>query len=416
MFMSDNQSHENWLATRQLEPRWSVGLSGIVNLIVLLIATFVVWWVFFSVEGFFKLYTPLLGFSLVIWTLLILLWQTELFDFWPFSRGFLQNGNPVGKGAVLTALMVVIYLVLIIGFVFFVMGKFGITYFNWNSLAQYGKFGQDPTSARETASWAMLSLSIPFFLLSVWFMFGIGKDLFPELRQPKLGLAMWSVMAVFAIYVYFIFFHPHLGSMFYPKQIYTAVPPWWEGIAHTNSAEFSLGILFCSVVGVFYAFHLWDGWPYNLVQKQPWRFIFFAIVSLVIGYIVFRVQLYIFDYLWEEAYLGGQNEANFGWRYSHTVTMANFVLVIALIQNIFFGQAYEKMNRILRPILKTVVAIALGLLFALAYYAWGPTLLGVSEGVSHPSENASAFLIMMINLIMMQDYFMDRWPGYRLKK
>ncbi len=414
--MSNNQTNENWLERRRLEPRWSVGISGLMNLIFLSAAVFAVWWVVFSNAGIFKLYTPLLGFSLVIWTLLILLWQSELFDFWPLSKSFLEKGNPLAKGVTLTGMLVVIYLVLVIGIIFFVMGKLGITYFNWNSLAEYGEFGQDPTSARETASWAMLSLSVPFFLISVWFMFGIGKDLFPELKQPKRGFAMWSIAAVFSIYLYFIFFHPHLGSMFYPKQVYTAVPPWWESFAQTNSAEYSLGILFCSVVGVFYVFHLWDGWPYTMIQKQPWRFIFFAAFSLIIGYAIFRIQLSIFDYLWYEAYVGGQNEANFGWRYSHTVTMANFVLVVALVQNIFFGQAYDSLNRIVRSITKTVVALVGGLAFAWAYYAWGPTLLGVCEGVSHPSENAAAFLIMVINLIMIQDYFMDRWPGYRLKK
>lgn len=34
-----------------------------------------------------------------------------------------------------------------------------------------------------------------------------------------------------------------------------------------------------------------------------------------------EIQLYIMDYLWEKAYIGGQNNANFGWRYSHTITM-----------------------------------------------------------------------------------------------
>jgi len=416
MAVLNKQSEQGWLATRQLTPRWSVGVSGLINLIVLVAAVLVVWWVFFANAGVFKLYTPLLGFSLVIWTLLIVLWQAELFDFWPFSRSFLQNANPLLKGASFTALTIIIYLVLVIGLVYIVMGKLGITYFNWESLMKFGEFGQDATSTRETASWAMLSLSIPFFIFSVWFMLGIGDNLFPELKQPKRGIAMWFIIAVFSIYLYFIFFHPHIGSMFYPKQIYAAVPPWWEGIAHTNSAEYSLGILFCSVIGIFLSFHLWDGWPFNLVTKQPWRFIAFAVISLVWGYVIFSVQLFIFDYFWGEAYTGGQNESNFGWRYSHTVTMANFVLVIALIQNIFFGQAFEKMNIILRSVIKTVVAIVVGMLFAWAYYAWGPVVLGVCEGVSHPSENAAAFLITVINLIMIQDYFMDRWPGYRLKK
>jgi hypothetical protein len=96
--------------------------------------------------------------------------------------------------------------------------------------------------------------------------------------------------------------------------------------------------------------------------------------------------------------------------------MANFILIIALIQNIFFGKAYEKMNAVLRSIIKTIIAVVAGLLLAWGYYTWGPTILGVCEGVSHPSENAAAFLIMCVNLIMIQDYFMDRWPGYRLKK
>lgn len=414
--MSSSQKDGFWLEERGLEPRWSLAASGLANLAVWIVAVLVVWWIVFSNQGVVKLYTPLLGFSLVIWTLLIMLWLAELFDFWPFSRRFLQSAHPLTKGAVFTATTLAIYLVLIFGIVFFIIGKLGITYFNWNSLMEFGELGQDMTSVRENTSWAMLCLSIPFFLVSVWFMRGLGKDLFHELKEPKFGLANWLFVTVVSIPLYVIFFHPHLGSMFHPQQVYTAVPPWWQAIAHTNSAEYTLGILFCSVIGVFYTLHLWDGWPLQLVRRQPWRFIYFAVGSLVIGYLIFRIQLWIFDRLWYEAYVGGQNEASFGWRYSHTVTMANFVLVVALIQNLFFGGFYEKMHRVLRSIIKTVVAIVLGLCFAWGYYSWGPLVLGVTEGVSHPSENASAFLIMTINILMIQDLFMDRWPGYRLKK
>ena len=54
------------------------------------------------------------------------------------------------------------------------------------------------------------------------------------------------------------------------------------------------------------------------------------------------------------------------------------------------------------------------LAFAWAYYMWGPAVLGVCEGVSHPSENASAFLLLVINLLLVQNNFMDNWPGYKL--
>jgi len=77
--MSSNNADNNWIATRELIPRWPVAISGLANLLVLLIAVFAIWWIFFSNTGVFKLYTPLLGFSLVIWTLLIILWQAELF-------------------------------------------------------------------------------------------------------------------------------------------------------------------------------------------------------------------------------------------------------------------------------------------------------------------------------------------------
>ena len=85
--MSTNNSDNNWIATRELIPRWPVAISGLANLVALMIAVFAIWWIFFSNTGVFKLYTPLLGFSLVIWTLLIILWQAELFDFWPLNAG-----------------------------------------------------------------------------------------------------------------------------------------------------------------------------------------------------------------------------------------------------------------------------------------------------------------------------------------
>jgi len=414
--MSKEESSENWIATRELVPRWSVGISGLVNLIVLIIATFVIWWVLFSNGGPVKLYSPLLGFSLVIWILLIVLWQIELFDYWPLKRDFLNKAHPLVKGGLLTAITIVSYLILVFGVLYFIIGRFGITYFNWPYLHKVGKLGTDILTTREITSWAMLCMSVPFFLISVWVMIGLGKDLFPELSQPRLGIANWLLISTISVPLFFIFFHPHLGTMFYPAQIYAAAPPWWMKFAQTNSAEYSLGYLFCTVIAIFYTIHLWDGRPWNLVKSQPWRTIVFIVGSLILGIILVKIELYVMDYWWDEAYIGGQNEMNFGWRYSHTVTVSNFILVPAIIVNLFFGQAFSKMKLILRGVIKSVIALVAGLLFGLAFYAWGPVLLGVCEGVSHPSENASAFLILIIGLIMIQDSFMDGWPGYRLKK
>ncbi len=414
--MSEAKSSENWIATRELVPKWSVGISGLVNLIVVMAATFAIWWLFFSDKGPIKLYTPLLGFSLVIWVLLIIVWQTELFDFWPLKRDFLNNAHPLAKGGLLTAITLAFYAVFIFVIFFLVIGRYGITYFNWHSLHKFGKMGTDVLTARETTSWAYISLSVSFFWITILFAIGGGKDVFRELKQPKQGVATWSLMAVISIPLYFVFFHPHLGSMFYPAQIYTAVPPWWESMAQTNSAEYSMGWIFLTVVVIFYTVHLWEGRPWNLVKKQPWKFIILFIGSLILGILLFKLELYIMEYWWDEAYIGGQNEANFGWRYSHSVTMAVFILTVGIMLNFYFSQAFSRMNLVLRGIIKTIIAIVVGLLFAMAYYAWAPTLLGVASGVSHPTENATAFLLLIVNLLMIQDSFMDGWPGYKLLK
>lgn len=411
--MNTSDTNQNWIEVRNIVPRWNVWISGLVNVIVLFAAAIALWWIFFSNSGAFKLYTPLLGFSMVIWLLLIIIWQTEYFNYWPFSRRFLAESHPLKKGAVLTGMNLALYLLLIFGVLFLIIGKFGVTYFNWNSLVQYGELGQDVMSTRETTSWAFICLSVPFLWLTTVLMVGVGDGIWSKEPQPARGLANWLLMAMLSIPLFLIFFHPHIGSMFYPAQIYTAVPPWWQEIAQTNSAEYGLGILFCTVIVIFITLQLWGGRPWNLPKAQPWRVLFILFGGLVLGYLFFRAQLSIMDYLWDEAYIGGQNEANFGWRYSHTVTMGNFILVPAIIINTCFGQGLTRMNFWVKGVLTTVIAVLAGLAFAWCYYAWAPALLGVCEGVSHPSENPSAFLVLIIVLLNIQDCFMDRWPGYR---
>ncbi|MEE4264791.1 MAG: hypothetical protein V2I56_19055 [Desulfobacteraceae bacterium] len=413
--MGTQNIRQGWLTERQLAPRWNVWASGLLNLVVLAVTAMVVWWIFFSNGGPLKLYTPLLGFSLVIWVLLVIIWQTEYFDYWPLKRPYLAEAHPLQKGGILTVMALGVYCVFIFGIMFYLIGRYGITYFNWNSLTQYGELGQDVMSTRETTSWAFICLSVPFLWLTTVLMVGGGKTAWPDNSQPGQGLANWLLMALLSVPLFLVFFHPHIGSMFYPAQVYTAVPPWWKEIAGTNSAEYGLGILFCSVIVIFITLQLWEGRPWILVRRQPWKFIVVAIGGLLLGFLFFKIQLAIMDYLWDEAYIGGQNEYNFGWRYSHTVTMGNFILVPAIVLGTYFGEAFAGMAPWLRGLTMSVLSIILGLLFAWAYYAWAPALLGVCEGVSHPSENPSAFLVLLIVLLNIHDGFMDKWPGYRLQ-
>jgi len=409
--MGTHNSENNWLTTRNLIPRWSDWITGFVNLFVLAITTMVIWWVFFSNSGILKLYTPLLGFSLVIWILLVIMWQTDVFDFWPFSAKFMSTTHPLIKGGILSCLTLLVCVSFLFGIIYSVIGQYGVTYFNWNSLAEYGKLGQDVMSTRETTSWSYICLSVPFLWLTTVLIVGVGKDIWPRELQPRQGLGNWLLMSFLSIPLFLIFFHPHIGSMFYPQQIYTAVPPWWKQVAHTSSAEYGLGIIFCTVIVIFLSLQLWDGRPWTLVQQQPWKAFFVMFGGLILGYIFFKGQLSIMDYFWDEAYVGGQNDANFGWRYSHTVTMGNFILVAAIVLNTYFGPVFSKMNGWIRWCSTTVLSVMFGLVFAWCYYQWAPALLGVTPGVSHPSENPSAFLVLIIVLINIHDLYMDRWPG-----
>jgi amino acid transporter, AAT family len=407
---------QNWLAERRLAPQWSVVVSGLVNVGVVLGLAIALWWLFFAVEGVFKLYTPLLGFAIMIWMLLILLWQTEILDLWPLKRDFLRSSSSVSKGLLLTALCLLLLVVIVFGLIYGLIGRYGVTYFNWNSLASFGQLGQDPTTSRETASWAIIALSVPFFWLTVLTMVGLRNDLWPGLKPSRQGVANLLWISGVSIPLFCILFHPHIGSMFYPAQVYTAVPPWWKAIAQTNSAEFNMGWVFCIVVVIFYTLHLWGGRPWSLVGRQPWRFLFLLFGSFLLGAAMFSTELGIMNHVWDEAYIGGQNEANFGWRYGHTTTMAAFILVPAIMLNYLFSGAFDRLGTVLKGALMSLISILIGLGFAWLYYTAAPALLGVNSGVSHPSENPTVFLLLVINLLVIQHGFFDGWPGYRLKK
>jgi len=133
------------------------------------------------------------------------------------------------------------------------------------------------------------------------------------------------------------------------------------------------------------------------------------------GFLLFKSQLLIMDYIWGEAYLGGQLEWSFGWRYHQTTNFANFVLVPAIMLNFYFRPTFARMGLLLGGTVKSLIAVVAGLLFAWAYYAWAPTILGVSRGITHPSEIPAVFLVLLISLLVIQHHYMDGWPGFRLK-
>ena len=90
-------------------------LGGLLSLALLILISEVVWYGLFSPAGPVSLYTPNVGLSLVITILMVIHWGTDVFDFWPFSRSFISETNPLAKGFILLLVYVGVAAVMMFG-------------------------------------------------------------------------------------------------------------------------------------------------------------------------------------------------------------------------------------------------------------------------------------------------------------
>jgi AAT family amino acid transporter len=58
--------------------------------------------------------------------------------------------------------------------------------------------------------------------------------------------------------------------------------------------------------------------------------------------------------------------------------------------------------------------VAVGLHWA--YYKYSHQLLGTQAGYSHPQQFPMAPVILFINVMLYHNWFMDGWPGKRIKR
>ncbi len=125
---------------------------------------YVTWWIFQDPRGWMRMYTPYVGYMYTRWWLIMLIWMVYIFNYWPFKRSWLETTHPLIKGAVLTAISVVILYVLIKGFFETLLGNFGMAYFNPGQLMKLP--GVTEFFAIEYAALACLM----FAAIASWFM------------------------------------------------------------------------------------------------------------------------------------------------------------------------------------------------------------------------------------------------------
>lgn len=401
----------SYLESRKLVKRWNGPWPAIANLLLIFAVFYATWWVFQDPRGIMRMYTPYVGYMVCRWLLIMLIWLAYIFDFWPFNHGWLRRTHPVVKGLILTAVCVAAMEILIKGFFMGILGKYGIAYFNPERLQA---MGLTHFYAEEYATEAIMMFAAIASWLSPSWVVACENAPWQKLAQPARGITVAVVTFFLGTIVYFVTMHSHMAILFYPWQQYTAItPPYWEGFANTVSGNFHIAwIMSCTVIVWVYE-GIWERYPFNLIQTAWLRrtSAFFGIIAVALCLCFFLY--YAQDLAWGESIRGTRREMAPDWRWLHVGESAIFWLVGVLFLNFFCGNYPTKFSRPVNVFLRTVISAAIGMAVYFFYYRYAHLVLGTQKGLSHPQQFPMIPMIWLINLFLVNIWFMDGWPGWK---
>ena len=141
-----------WLQERKLSYN-KIGqpLNGLLNLILLFVVGEIFWYVLFSPNGVFQLYTPNVGQAFVITCLMVVHWLNDVCDFSVVSRPWLRDKPVLVKGTIMSAGIILLALVIMLVFYNQIIGLFGPIFFSGDGLMSTEGLGQYAQTARENA-------------------------------------------------------------------------------------------------------------------------------------------------------------------------------------------------------------------------------------------------------------------------
>jgi hypothetical protein len=300
------------------------------------------------------------------------------------------------------------------------IGKFGIAYFSPNSIVAGGGIGAEPYIARENASIAIIYFFAAFLFVALYW--DLGFKNWPW-QNNTYGVQVWSkffAIMFFVVIMYTVLFHSHVCYLFYPAQTKAGVSPWYEILAGTGSAFFSLGIVFSTLVWIVFSSLLWEGKPWDRYENNGQNtfgkgFVVF-IASLTLGVILLYVLLKIFNYVWMEPFVGGQYTDGPDWRYMHAAEVGGFFILAAFIWKNYFNN-FPNLNILwLRASIRSIIAAALGMLIYWFYFSPLSTFfLAKVEGFAQPEDRPHVWTLLFLCIILIQSEFFDGWPLKRKK-
>jgi AAT family amino acid transporter len=412
--MSANALDTLWLEERKVTDLIKQPVIRGVLAVLLAFAVFMgLWWIFMDPRGVLRWYTPQYGYMYIRWLLIVAIWQVYIFNFWPFKLEWMEKSHPVKKGLILIAINFAVTGLLVWVFYYNIFGRLSIPYFSWPELH---KTGLSDFFSREYSSLAILMMAaIASWLSPIW---PSAFENYPwhNLKQPAKGLTVFAVTFLLTTYAYLIFMHPHYRVLFYPWQEYTAAFPWWYDSFRTLSGNFNVGWIMCATVSVWLTETILDRYPFRLVKTQPWRGIAGFTFILLLAFILFFTFVLFQDAVWGVSVEGAKRIMAPDWRYLHTGELAVIVLTVAMILYFYFDNWPRRFSVEVNLLIRVAITILGAFILHWAYYAVSPQLLGTQPGYSHPQQFPMAPVILFINVMLYHNWFMDGWPGKRIKQ
>jgi len=388
---------------------------GLINLAVVFCIVWFLWYIFMNPNAVMKLYTPMYGFSLIVVFLSVLILLTKVLDYNSWFKNQSEDQNVIFKGILWT--FISFLLMLFINYLVFwgFIGKFGVAYFSPDSIVAGGGTGAEPFNARENASTAIVYYFTAFLWMALFWDLGFGRWPWQkDDRAVQVGSKLF-VIFFFVTLFYTILFHPHVCYLFYPAQSKAGVAPWWEELAGTGSAFFSLGLILCTLVWIVFSDLLWEGHPWKVYEENgegTFRKGFATfIVTLTFGIIILFVFMKIFNYVWDEAFVGGQYTDGPDWRYIHAGEIAGFFILAAFILKNYFNNFPNLNNIWARCIIRSIIAMALGMLIYWFYFSPLATFfLEKVEGFAQPGDTPLVWTLLFLSVVIIQSEFFEGWP------
>lgn len=406
---------EGYLEERVLIPRWRAPWPQIVNFL-FLIAIFVIsWYIFQDRRGILRLYTPYVGYMYTRWFLIILIWVVYIMEFWPFKRYQLNNWHPLKKGLIFTGISTIVLLLLIHGFFEFVLGNLAMTYFNPTNSA---KLGIPPFFAHEYAALACLMFAAIASWMSPAWVIAVENAPWQKLRQPIKGFTILIVTFFISTLIYLCTMHSHMGILYNPWQRFAAIaPPWWENLANTVSGNFHVAWIMCCTIVVWLYESIWERkFLFGEIKNDTLRrFVSFFGIFLI-GIALFFFIHFVQELWWGPAIRGTRMDNAPDWRWLHVGETIVFFLIPALFITFYCNNWPRKYSRTANILIRTLLVTIGGVIVYWLYYKYANLLLGIQPGFAQPEQFPMIPTIWFINLMLLNNWFMDNWPGWRRAK